>query len=229
MTGGPASESKEIEVERDLLRQHLVPVNDAAAERPRRGDSGVISRFMTISATVIAGGSWLASTAAAGCAAGRAAIARLPVAPTPGGMERFLAPRRDAASSMLRRQGAVGNPGSGLADLAESPMSGSGRSCLPDPRLGLERRNSPPPCRQLCSRPLSRPARSLCCNDRSRREVGSRAYSDYVCAIRPQYPNGAATDSIPGSYCAKNRLRPFGCEQPRDHRRIGAMTIPNRT
>ena len=150
--------------------------------------SGVISRFMTISVTFIADENWLASTAIAGCAAGRAAIARSSFAPTPGGMERILTPRRDAASSMLRRRGDVGNPGSGLADSAGSRCREAAVPGLPDPRSGQGRRHSPPSCRQLCSRPLSRPARSLRCNDRSWREAGSRAYSDDVCAIRPQYP-----------------------------------------
>jgi hypothetical protein len=76
------------------------------------------------------------STAAAGCSAACAAIARLPDAPTPGGMERILAPRRDAASSMLRRRGALGNPGSGLADSAETPMSGRDRSWLAGSAVG---------------------------------------------------------------------------------------------
>jgi hypothetical protein len=38
-----------------------------------------------------------------------------------------------------------------------------------------------------------------------------------------------ATGSIVGSYCAKNRLRSFGCEQSGRHRWMGAMTIANPT
>jgi hypothetical protein len=51
-------------------------------------------------------------------------------------MERILTPRRDAASSMLRRRGAIGNPGSGLADSAATRMSGSGRSWLAGSAVG---------------------------------------------------------------------------------------------
>jgi hypothetical protein len=91
------------------------------------------------------------------------------------------------------------------------------------------RHYSSPLCRQRCSRPLSRPARSLRCNDRSRREAGSRAYGGNVCAVRPQYPNRASHGSHSWFILREKSPAPARLRATRGHRRTGAMTIPNTT